>query len=275
METQRVVFVTAPKQESNEPCEKSSEIKTFFTVLLLILLIVAVGCSIIYIWYEFKNRLQARRMRALFTKPIWNQDIDNKLVPITIEKQPYYGNRLTAIPTKIEENINNDDMLVDSKKNGIYTKKESIKEFGWLKKFDGMNFVFPDITKKLKLNDKEKQSYTELTFIKNNKFTKKAKDLFGYFPIPLNQIKKAKIIGFSGSEVVVPISANKPKFILIVPISQGLSVTTEKDQDLDDQTTETREIKEPTLIRTDNITISQFEKSPKQFVLFYLTRFPF
>lgn len=283
METQRIIHIhtnaNTETSSSSETPEDRSKI-TIIVISIIVLIFVSVYCFVL-IWQDFKDRFpnfgifsfnkpkpnfiglaDPTRRNSIFDHLSILRPVPNDTVVTLSDHQPIRIMNQPNFPIK-EESEDEEDL----KKIGIYNKKESRREFKWLKNLDGVNFVFPNITKKLKSNEKQ-QSYTESVFIKNHEFTKKSKNLFGYFPVPINQVKKAKIIGFSGNEVIIPISHNEPKFALILPIDKGLSITIEKDEDLYD---ETKTIDEPMLIRTSgNITISQTEKGPKQFVIFYL-----
>jgi hypothetical protein len=198
---------------------------------------------------------------------------------------------IPQIPQKVEKEEEEEQ---DDKKIGIYTVKEAKREFKWFKNLESVDFVFPDITKKLKkqnkgepdwtkfdTNDKKDASYTETTFAKRGRLTSKALKMFGYFPIPLENIKKGKIIAFTGSEVIIDFGKKKPTFGIVIPISENLYFKVQNDEleqkalfsevpYVEESKNETI-VKEPLLFRSNSsIRIHQKDSNAKQFVLLTL-----
>jgi hypothetical protein len=177
---------------------------------------------------------------------------------------------------------------IDTKKIGIYTQKEAKREFKWFKDIEGMDFILPNITKKINgknIEGKDVPSYTETVFIKKGEIARKSKNKFVVPTLPIEKISKGKIVAFTGSEIIIEITKNKPKFGIIIPVSQDLQLSVKSDeanesnieeysktlQEIVGATQKSINIKEPILFRAEStIKITQTGNSPKQFILLTL-----
>jgi len=267
------LYLVNPKNEidSYEYRSPAQGIVKFIVVLLVITAVVLAVCTI---WYTYGEEWKQKLFKKFTPKPALipiKQEPKMVLPPysitplkverpkITIIKEPF-----SPIPADKQPRPKEDLLKV-----GIYTKKEATREYSWFSRLSNMEVLIPNLSKKLeKSKDQNAATYIEKEIIRNGKLLTQG---MSEFNIPSQFIRSAKVIAFTQSKIMVPFSLNgKNSFGLIVPISSGLKLKVESEEEAP-VLEEVTELDEPKLFRTnDSIIIEQSENTPKQFILFHL-----
>jgi hypothetical protein len=175
------------------------------------------------------------------------------------------------IPVEVYDSILiNPSPVKHDYKLGIYSKKEGIREFPYMKHFDDIDIIVPNLTKKLKKNKNDKGlSFTELEFLKDGHFIGNYKSN-NMNNLPIKFFESIKIIAFTEQKISLNITMNEPRFIILFPISTDIQISllnedTEKEEEVS--------LNRPILIRTEKtIIISKNDNIPKQFLMFKINK---